>query len=737
MKKTVLSAALSMLAFFMPVPARADLVPASPPTNVNAHQVPSAAQWLTGPSSKNSTVLNQYYVLGTDLGIPWSDGQGHVLVAFGDSFNVPGNGGPVIQDWRRGTLAWTPDGSTIDGFLFSTLNGWNGAEMMVAPEPGSPDTGALPTAGFTYGGTDYVHFMAMNVFSSKDGGAWSTYYSGIAQRGTALSGSNAVATASDQEEQFARMSFYDRMEFYDDDYTWGPLSNFAQAAALVWGDYVYLFGTPAGRTGAVKLSRVLASALFDNNSQAAYTNFYEYWDGATWQANEAAGIYIVPAAVAELSVQFDAPLGRFVMTYLDENRGLIVMRDAPSIEGPYGQEKTVLNAPPSTLYGGFINPIAATGSGSLTLNVSSWQDYNVFQYTTPLSNRQQADDLVNDNGFEDDGSFGVGPAWAGSVTVSPAVPVSKFWATVPPTPPQSVHSGSRAAFMNTTTADEGTNAWHDISQILTVTPGASYQFTAWVQSSNVTQAFVGVRQAGAPVPQDGTDSLSGFIEGPTSSAPIQEEPIPPSATYTAVNFVFNAGANNTVAIFAGFYGSGAPGWMDMDDLSITPLDVAPDSGFEQQATSKVGWPFLTEGTAAAGVDIFGVTYTGTNFAYAGLNEAWIFNTSASQWNAITELVSVQPNTIYALTGFTETSSIFGAGYFGVRNPANNADILAQVQYGASPCSNASRSCYGEHELAFDSGSLTQVRVFAGYWSPPTAGETWLRVDNLQVAEVGY
>ena len=62
---------------------------------------------VTGEGSANRTG-SRFGVYGTDLGILWDNGQGEILVAFGDSYGSgwtsPG-AGPDHADWRCNVLA--------------------------------------------------------------------------------------------------------------------------------------------------------------------------------------------------------------------------------------------------------------------------------------------------------------------------------------------------------------------------------------------------------------------------------------------------------------------------------------------------------------------------------------------------------------------------------------------------------------------------------------------------------
>lgn len=82
-----------------------------------------------------------------------------------------------------------------------------------------------------------------------------------------------------------------------------------------------MFGRPNGRFGDAYLARVPENHLLNKTA-------YQYWDGAVWQTNnEAAAVPIVIAPVAELSVQFTSNFGRWIMTYFDERRAAIILRE--------------------------------------------------------------------------------------------------------------------------------------------------------------------------------------------------------------------------------------------------------------------------------------------------------------------------------------------------------------------------------------------------------------------------
>jgi hypothetical protein len=61
--------------------------------------------------------------------------------------------------------------------------------------------------------------------------------------------------------------------------------------------------------------------------------------------------------VSEVSVQWNAYLGRWLMMYLDEQRALVVLRSATALTGPWGGEQVVARGTDFPgLYGTFMHP---------------------------------------------------------------------------------------------------------------------------------------------------------------------------------------------------------------------------------------------------------------------------------------------------------------------------------------------------------------------------------------------
>ena len=106
-----------------------------------------------------------------DLGVPWLDGTGRLLYAFGDSYssivqvNCPGGPQPGV-DWRRGGSLGFVDAPSaanvlIDGMLTDAPNHAGSMLEVTSDVPIS----LIPTGGASLGGFDFVHAQALSSWS--------------------------------------------------------------------------------------------------------------------------------------------------------------------------------------------------------------------------------------------------------------------------------------------------------------------------------------------------------------------------------------------------------------------------------------------------------------------------------------------------------------------------------------------------------------------------------------------
>src|SRR5690606_37345840 len=192
---------------------------------------------MTGPGSVSNTPGN-WGIYSTDLGVMWDNGSGQILAAFGDTFGntwtPPGGNG---NDWRSQVLLRSNDTNLADGMSFqsaATNVPGHAKELIPSQKIDNVEMTVIPTAGVSVGGRQYMAYMSVRHWGVP--GSWDTNYA-------------AIAYSDDNGENWTTSG--------------GPVWNnpsgtnkFQMVAFVRDGGYVYMFGTPNGRTGAAYLARV-------------------------------------------------------------------------------------------------------------------------------------------------------------------------------------------------------------------------------------------------------------------------------------------------------------------------------------------------------------------------------------------------------------------------------------------------------------------------------------------------
>ncbi|MGY1944935.1 DUF4185 domain-containing protein [Nocardia asiatica] len=309
---------------------------------------------LTGANSVNRTD-KRWQVDGTDLGIMWESAPGEIAAAFGDTvgrgFHPPGGMG---LDWRSNVLAFSTDRDLADGVSFDRMvtdDRCHAAEVLSSRKLDNVEVTAIPTSGFALGERQYLSYMSIRTWNSLPG-TFFTNYGGIAY--------------SDDHGQTWTKDPHARW-----DNIFG-LANFQVSAMVPHGGYVYMFGTPNTRLGAVGLARVAQDQLLN-------TTAYQYWRDGAWTpvGGFSSATPIVDGPAGELSVRYDAARNVWQMSYLDTTKAAIVVRESDTPQGVWSQSTptvSVLSYP--ELYGGFIHPWSSGSDFYFTM--STWSDYNVY-----------------------------------------------------------------------------------------------------------------------------------------------------------------------------------------------------------------------------------------------------------------------------------------------------------------------------------------------------------------------
>lgn len=307
---------------------------------------------VTGPGSPGRTDA-RWDVGGTDLGHPFVL-DGRLGLVFGDTFAIPAASGP---GWRSNVLAWV-DEPSVDRLRVTAMHeaptGLAG-ELLGSLKINGWEQTVIPTNSVVVDGRLVLHYMSVACWGAH--GRWAVRHSGL-------------AVADEEDLEFGRVPGA----------TWPAGSGFAQVAFVPDGEHVVAFGIPEGRDGAARLARVPADDLLDVGA-------WRYWDGETWQPDEAAAVQLVPPPVGELSVAWNPHHRTWVMMYLDDLRGGIVMRTADELTGPWSRARLVASGVEfPSLYAPFQLP--GTGSDEhVRFTMSRFEGYNVVLMETRLVER--------------------------------------------------------------------------------------------------------------------------------------------------------------------------------------------------------------------------------------------------------------------------------------------------------------------------------------------------------------
>ena len=338
-----------------------------------------AIEWVTGPRSKNST-FDRFGISGTDLGISWDNGSGQILMAFGDTF---GNCAVAGQEWRHNVLLRSDDTDLSNGITVpDAVPGDVGSGSVVTPDRPDfareliPATGldyieitTIPTAAISIGNTQYINYMSVRTWGNP--GQWVTNFSAISvshnNGQTWTTATNTIRVNVDVALPGVRQVQQGNDKFQMNAYLKGN------------DGYIYQYGTPNGRFGAAYLARVRPTDILDLTKYEYYTNNA----AQPWSAESVDLKPVAPQPVSELSVAWNAYLGRYLMLYTSDPAGGLVMRTAEKPEGPWSGTKLLV---PASGLGGIYAPyIHPSSSGKdLYYTTSVWKDYNVMLLRTDL-----------------------------------------------------------------------------------------------------------------------------------------------------------------------------------------------------------------------------------------------------------------------------------------------------------------------------------------------------------------
>lgn len=230
-------------------------------------------------------------------------------------------------------VAWKEADGKIAGMLHNATVGENtlhnafytakGDMKVVTVATESATASALiPTAGITVNGTKYVHFYeyAGETTPGPDDDA-ETFVPDWTATGSVVysSADGAAWTATSLE--------------------WPADSKFIRAAYVQNGEYVYMFGTPAGDQARMTYVARVKAADFGTLSA------YQYWAGEEWVADASLAVGIMFGPTDCMSVVYNSSNYTYMMVYRSATTGCLVYRDAGLPEGEWSGEKILLADP--------------------------------------------------------------------------------------------------------------------------------------------------------------------------------------------------------------------------------------------------------------------------------------------------------------------------------------------------------------------------------------------------------
>lgn len=339
---------------------------------------------LTGPQGSNSINPTwQVGIGGTDLGHTVNH-NGKTYFLFGDTFASEASEGSGGPDWRNNVMAYSTDLNPSDGITF---DGWitrsNGTAKQVIT-PGNQSVTYIPTGAISVGDKIYAWYMHVTDWSD-----WSLSHAGL-------------SWWSEGDDQFTIVSNYRFENPQGGDYSWGQGTqggNFGMVAASYRspledsGDpFIYVWGTPGGREGGVKLARVLPSQI---ENLAAYRFFNGTFAGVPlWTTNEYSAVEIVPSGVGEMSVMYNEVLGAWTMMSISGGgQPDFEIRQAPNPWGPWSDPIIVADFSQAPgLYSPYMNPLYVEDGGrTLYFTMSLWNPYDVYLAKVTLDIAQSGD----------------------------------------------------------------------------------------------------------------------------------------------------------------------------------------------------------------------------------------------------------------------------------------------------------------------------------------------------------
>jgi hypothetical protein len=332
---------------------------------------------LTGPDAPVD--MKGPDICGTDIGTI-AEFDHRLVFAFGDTFGFNAGDCPRFgPNWRSNVLAFSEDFDASDGIeLTDWYAGLTGRAKAVSEGAHLPTfTGTdgeqtrIPTALLTAGDRLYMHYMSIHGFAER-GGEWSCNWSRFtwSDDGGATWTENG-AIFGDRDSRFNMLA----------------LSN-ATGPGNEDGGHTYAIGTACGRFGAAYAARVKTADILD----AAQ---WQYWTGVDWSGDPHDAAEVIPPIAGEGSLVFNAGLGKWMYTTLNQNAEAIQLHFADRPWGPWTNMTTLVSGREyDSIYGAYMTPSLISPDGcSFYFMMSQFGPYNVFVMEATLEPCGTAPDL--------------------------------------------------------------------------------------------------------------------------------------------------------------------------------------------------------------------------------------------------------------------------------------------------------------------------------------------------------
>ena len=434
---------------------------------------------------------SRFGMASTDFGNMWDAGNGTVWAIFGDNFNNSGG------DWLSNAIAISTDKNMIDGLYYDSMlwDSKNNKRMeIIDPSPG--EVTCIPTGGFSVqtvvGRRQYVSYMSIKQWQVD----------GMADKWTC--NHSELVYSDDFGKTWTKSGV-----------KWNGDSGFVQVAFVVQGDNVYMWGTPSGRFGQVRVARVSTKNVLDKSA-------WEYWDGALWVHDESRAVPVTSGTVSEMTVRYNTYFKRYMMMYLSVNQRKLIFRDAAAPEGDWSEEKIVLNS----TYGPSIHPWFCDGKDLWFVSSSvsreqgkSYDTWHIFLYHSKLHADPAGFNMVWESGFENepDKALNYQTLWnVGDVITS-----------------HDAHGGSISIKLTNTQP----NVWKDgCTQVIPVRKNTRYRISGWMKSTveGSNLSYIGVRIG---------DKI------------YDRNPALHTDSWTESSVEFNSGENTSLTVFFGTWGA--------------------------------------------------------------------------------------------------------------------------------------------------------------------------------------